>query len=94
MNSWYWMNWPAGTLPCAFGEQGSLPTRWQPASGSGKTRPSAVVARIAGRDRGRGGSGAENEKDSHHGGSDDANGHESSRDESGTSWLLPAFANC
>ncbi len=40
-NSPNWMNWVAGTLPCAFGEQGDVPMRWQPASGSGNTRPRA-----------------------------------------------------
>ena len=35
------MNWVAGTLPWALGEQGSAPAAEQVASGSGKTRPSA-----------------------------------------------------
>src|SRR3954466_11354586 len=41
LNSLNWMNCVAGTLPCAFGEQGELPAFWHPASGSGKTRPRA-----------------------------------------------------
>src|SRR5215212_6155263 len=40
MNSPYWMNCPAGTLPCAFGEHGEERAFWHPAIGSGKTRPS------------------------------------------------------
>src|SRR3954454_8978600 len=35
------MNWVAGTLPSAFGSHGDWPPFWQPAIGSGKTRPSA-----------------------------------------------------
>src|SRR3954452_1054116 len=41
LNSLNWMNWVAGTLPCALGEQGEVPAFWQPASGSGNTRPRA-----------------------------------------------------
>jgi hypothetical protein len=37
-NSGYWMNWSAGLLPCAVGEQIGDPP--QPAKGSGNTRPS------------------------------------------------------
>src|SRR3954449_9447038 len=41
LNSLNWMNCVAGTLPCALGEQGEVPAFWQPASGSGNTRPRA-----------------------------------------------------
>src|SRR5512144_250526 len=33
------MNWVAGTLPSALGSHGDWPELWQPAIGSGKTRP-------------------------------------------------------
>src|SRR3954468_960245 len=44
MNSSMPMNWVAGRLPSAFGSHGEVPACWQPAIGSGNTRPSVEYA--------------------------------------------------
>src|SRR3954454_16629391 len=44
MNSSMPMNCVAGTSPSAFGSHGDVPACWQPAIGSGKTRPSVEYA--------------------------------------------------